>query len=204
MKTSWLSLGELHDLGIKFLPAKIDELSMPKISRFARLYNPENIYVAQHVRIDDFCVVSAGKGESGRIELKGYNHISVGACLYGGAGIFIGEHVQVSVQSILLSESDNMDGDHLIGAMYPDALRDVRRGAIKLDDFSTVLAGCVVLPGAHLMKGSILGANSLLGERRILAPWTIHGGTPARYLKDRARRMEHAAQQLRQSGDNGQ
>ena len=197
MKTSWLTIGELHDLGLKFLPVTIDELSMPKISRYARLYNPENIWVGQSVRIDDFCVVSAGKGEANRIELRGHNHISVGACLFGGAGIFIGEHVQVSVQSILLTESDNMDGDHLIGAMYPEAMRDVRRGAIRLDDFSTVLAGCVVLPGAHLMKGSILGANSLLGERRILAPWTIHGGTPARYLKDRARRMEDAAEKLK-------
>ena len=35
-----------------------------RISRKASLHNPSQIAIGAHVRIDDFCVLSAGKGAS--------------------------------------------------------------------------------------------------------------------------------------------
>ena len=184
MKTSWLPVPELLGMGFQFSrPRAMTGDAAPKISRFARFYNPQNIYLGPHVRIDDFCILSAG--EFARIDLCGHNHISAGACLYGGSGIHVGEHVQISAQSLLFSESDMAEGEHLIGPTYPAEFRAVNRARIVLNDFSMVYARCTLLPGACLARGAVLGAGSLLLGFGIVPQWQIWAGAPARYLKAR-------------------
>ena len=61
---SFFSKDELFTLGIKSVGSNV------LISRYAQLYNPEQLRIGNNVRIDDFCLLS------GTINLGSYVHIS--------------------------------------------------------------------------------------------------------------------------------
>ncbi|MBT3210423.1 MAG: acyltransferase, partial [Planctomycetaceae bacterium] len=65
---SFYSMEELQTLGLASFGKDV------KISRKASIYNPGQISIGNHVRIDDFCVLSAGEGG---IEIGDYVHIAV-------------------------------------------------------------------------------------------------------------------------------
>ena len=45
-------------------------------------------------------------------------------------------------------------------------------------------AGAFVCPGVSIADGVVIGARSVV-TRSVTAPWTVHGGNPSQYLKDR-------------------
>lgn len=74
---SFYSKEELQNIGFK----KIGENVL--ISKKASIYSPQNIIIGNHVRIDDFTILS------GEIEMGDYVHISAYVALYGKYGIKI-------------------------------------------------------------------------------------------------------------------
>ncbi|HEY3389295.1 MAG TPA: acyltransferase, partial [Prolixibacteraceae bacterium] len=61
------------------------------ISKVTSLYKPDQISIGNHVRIDDFCVLS------GKIIIGDHVHIGAGCIMYGGSeGIFLEDFVGVS------------------------------------------------------------------------------------------------------------
>ena len=65
---------ELKTLGLKHYGKNV------KISRKAMIYNTDQIEIGNHVRIDDFCILS------GRIQFGDYIHIGVFTQLSGSTG----------------------------------------------------------------------------------------------------------------------
>ena len=89
------------------------------ISRKASIYFPENLSIADNVRIDDFSILSA----KGRIELHDHIHIAGHTLILGGGGIIIENLSGISHYSCLLSESDDYSGESLMGPTIDPAFR---------------------------------------------------------------------------------
>lgn len=182
--TSFLSPDEIAQLGFRRVGAA------SQISRYARIYGASSISLGDHVRIDDFTIVSAREN----IDIGSYVHIAARASLFGGAGMEIGDFAGVSGGASIYSESDDFSGQFLAGPTIPPAFTAVSGGRISLGHFSLIGSGAVVLPGADIGTGAAVGALSLVN--RPVEPWTIVGGQPARFLAERRQDMVGHAQVL--------
>ena len=95
---SFYSLIELSKIGLKQYGNNV------KISRFTNIYNPSNIIIGNNVRIDDFCILSAGNKP---FVLEDNIHISAGVYIYGAGGIHIKSHSNISSGTKLFSINDD-------------------------------------------------------------------------------------------------
>lgn len=171
---SFYSRDELEKLGFHALGKNV------LISRRASLYGIQNMSIGDHVRIDDFCILS------GKIVLGSYIHISAHAVLYGGeAGIIVGDFANISTRSTIFALSDDFSGAAMAGAMLPLEYRLVDERPVVIEKHVVVGAHCVVLPGVILSEGSAFGCCSLINSSSL--PWTLNVGVPARKIKDRQR-----------------
>jgi len=172
----FLTERELAGIGFRALGREV------RVSDRAALYAPDRISLGDHVRIDDFCVLSAGAGD---ISIGRYVHISPHCILVGGGTIVMEDFSQLSARVTLLSAGDDIHGDFPHGAAIPEAYRQVQRGRIVLERYSGAAAGCTLLPDAQIGEGTIVGAMSLV--RGKCEPYSIYAGIPARRIKERGR-----------------
>ena len=107
---SFCTDSELRALGLKGHGVDV------KISRKASLHNPGKIVVGNHVRIDDFCVLSAGDGG---IEIGDYVHIAVFSSLIGAGRIDIGNFCNLSSRVAIYSSNDDYSGAYMTNPMVP-------------------------------------------------------------------------------------
>ena len=99
------------------------------ISDKASIYNPANIHIGSDVRVDDFCILSAGEGG---IHLGNYIHLSHMTTLIGAGAIIIEDFCNISGKCSIYSSSDDFSGEYLAGAMTPRHLTQVRQGRVHL------------------------------------------------------------------------
>ncbi len=172
METSYYSNEELINFPFKSLGDDV------LISRKCSIYSPEKISIGNHVRIDDFCILS------GDITLGSFIHISAYAALYGRFGIVLEDYTTVSAKVLIFSQSDDYSGSFLTNPMVPEQFTNVGGGLVTLERFSIIGAGSIVLPGITLREGSAIGAMSLV-NKDIIDAWSIYSGIPAVFIKKR-------------------
>lgn len=170
------------------------------ISRKASLYNAGAIEIGSHVRIDDFCVLSAG---AGGITIGSFVHVAVYVSMIGAGRITLGDYSCLSGRVSIYSSNDDYSGIHLTNPMVPDRYRGVVSTDVVVGRHALVGAGSVVLPGVTIGEGAAIGAMSFV--RGDCAPFGIHAGVPARLIKARSRRLLdlealHQADLRRQGG----
>lgn len=152
------------------------------ISDKASFYNPANISIGNNIRIDDFCILSAGKGG---IELGDIVHIACHATLIGDAKIKIGSLCGISSKTAIYSTNDDYSGHSLQGGkLIQEKYRDPIIKPVIFEDYTIVGAMSVVLPGVTIREGSVVGALSFV--RKSLKPWGIYTGNPLRFVKKRS------------------
>jgi galactoside O-acetyltransferase len=155
------------------------------ISDKACFYNPSRISIGSYVRIDDFCIFSAGIGG---IELGDYVHISCYVSLIGESKIKMGSFCGLSSKVSVYSSSDDFSGNFLPAVKHlQEKYRNVTDKPVIFNDYSIVGASCVVLPGVVIGEGTIVGALSLI--RKSLEPWKIYAGNPLKFVKSRSKEM---------------
>ncbi|WP_282039412.1 acyltransferase [Saccharicrinis aurantiacus] len=147
------------------------------ISDKASIYSPETISIGNHVRIDDFCILS------GNITLGNYIHISAYSALYGKMGIIMEDYTGLSPRCTIFSASDDFSGEYMISPMVPTQYTNVQGGTITLQQFAQAGANTVILPNVTLHQGAVTGALSLVKSN--IPEWEIHGGTPCKFIKTR-------------------
>ena len=174
-QTSFYSKEELVELGLRSYGKDV------KISRFVRFYNPDKISIGDNVRIDDFCILS------GNIALGSNIHISPYVALYGALGIVMEDNTGISAKCTVYSAMDDFSGDYLIGPIHDDSITNVTGGPIVIKQFAQIGAHCVVFPNLTIDEGVAVGACSLVTKS--LSPWGIYVGVPAKFLKQRTKRM---------------
>lgn len=171
---AFLSQEQLESIGFASLGSGVC------ISDKASFYNPSKISIGSYVRIDDFCVLSAGDGG---IEIGSYIHIAVFSSLIGAGKICLGDFVNISSRVSIYSSNDDYSGATLTNPMIPSHFKKVETAAVKLDKHVIVGSGSVILPGVSLGEGAAIGALTLVTKDCL--EFTIYSGVPAKAIKAR-------------------
>ncbi len=151
-----------------------------KISDRASIYGAERIKIGDNVRIDDFCVLSAGMGG---IEIGNFVHIAVGSTLIGKEKITLSDFSGLSSRVAVYSSSDDYSGASLTNPTVPDEYKNVIHLPVFIGRHVIVGAGTVILPGVSIGDGVAIGALSLVNKD--CDEFSIYFGIPAKRIKER-------------------
>lgn len=173
---AWLSAHRINEMGFASVGTHV------LLSDRASFHNCAQIRIGSHVRIDDFCVLSAGDGG---IDIGNFVHVAVYTSLIGRGRIQIGDFGNLSSRVSLYSSNDDYSGSTLTNPMVPASLRGVTHADVVLQKHVIVGSGTVILPGVTLHEGVAIGALSLVRED--CTAFGIYGGVPARWIKERRR-----------------
>ncbi|WP_374147821.1 putative colanic acid biosynthesis acetyltransferase [Sphingomonas sp. 28-63-12] len=128
-----------------------------KIGRGARPYPAARIWAPWNLEMGDFSVMGNG------VECYCVGHIHLGA------------HATVSQRAHLCAAGRDIDAPehHLL------------TGPIVIADHAWVAAEAYIGPGVTVGAGGVVAARAVVV--RDVAPWTVVGGNPAKFLRNRAR-----------------
>lgn len=150
------------------------------ISKKASFYGTAQITLGDNIRIDDFCVLSAGDGG---IEIGSFIHIGVFSSIIGSAKIKLSDYCNISSKVAIYSSNDDYSGDFMTNPMVPSKFTNVKHAPVIIGKHTIIGSGTVVLPGANIEEGCAVGALSLVVKP--IASWGIFAGIPVRYIKKR-------------------
>lgn len=153
-----------------------------QISDRTSVYGVSRITLGDNVRIDDFCVISAG---TGGIDIGNHVHIAVGATLIGAGKITLCDFVGISSRASIYSSNDDYSGAAMTGPTLPSQFTNVRHADVFMGKHVIVGSGSIVLPGVTLEEGVAVGALSLVHKR--CEAFGIYVGNPVRRIKERKR-----------------
>lgn len=154
------------------------------ISEYARFYGAEHIRIGNHVRIDDFCVLSAGPGG---ITIGDHVHIAAFCSLIGREAITLGDFSNLSSRVSIYSISDDFSGASMTNPTIPEAYKQLIQAPVIVGRHVVIGSGSVILPGVELGEGAAVGALSLV--KNDCDNFSIYAGCPARRIKGRQRKL---------------
>jgi dTDP-4-amino-4,6-dideoxy-D-glucose acyltransferase len=129
------------------------------ISDKASIYGASRIKIGSNVRIDDFCVLSAGDGG---IEIGSYIHIAVYSSLIGAGQITLANFVNISSRVAIYSSNDDYSGEYMTNPMVPAEYTNVTHANVTLAKHVIIGSGSVVLPGVNIYEGAAVGSLSMV------------------------------------------
>ena len=154
------------------------------VSDKASIHGASRIALGNHVRIDDFCVLSAGEGG---IRIGSYVHVACQCTLIGKGRIELEDFSNLSGRVAVYSSTDDFSGTGMTNPMVPLEYRRVTDAPVRIGRHAILGTGAVVLPGVTIGEGAAVGALTLV--RDSLEPFTIYAGTPARRIGERSRAL---------------
>lgn len=154
------------------------------ISDKASIYGASRIKIGSNVRIDDFCVLSAGEGG---IEIGSYIHIAVYSSLIGAGKITLADFVNISSKVAIYSSNDNYSGEYMTNPMVPAEYTNVTHADVTLAKHVIIGSGTVVLPGVTLHEGTAVGSLSMITKD--CEAFGVYIGAPAKKIKNRKREL---------------
>ncbi|MDA8095552.1 MAG: acyltransferase [Betaproteobacteria bacterium] len=185
---SYLTCSELEKIGFKSIGRDA------RLSSRASFYNAGNIEIGDNVRIDDFCVLSAGPGG---IKIANNVHIAVFSSLIGRDTILLSEFCNLSSRVSIYSSNDDYSGTTMTNPTIPEAFTGVAHAPVFLRKHVIVGSGSVILPGVTLDEGVAIGALSLVKDN--CHPFGIYAGCPARFIRERKRDLLTLEETFRQT-----
>lgn len=153
-----------------------------QISDRASFYGAARISLGNNVRIDDFCVLSAGVGS---ISIGKHVHIAVFSSLIGAGKITLSSFCNISSRVSIYSSNDDYSGITMTNPTVPREFTRVTHADVFLGEHVIVGSGSVILPGVTLEDGVAVGALSLVTEN--CKAFGIYAGNPARRISERRR-----------------
>lgn len=162
------------------------------ISDRASFYNVSKISLGNNVRIDDFCVLSAGVGG---VQIGNYVHIAVYTSLIGAGKITLSDFCNISSRVSIYSSNDDYSGATMTNPTVPSQYTGVTHADVLLGKHVIVGCGSIILPGISLDEGVAVGALSLV--TRNCEAFGIYAGNPAKRIKERKRDLLELEEQLR-------
>ncbi|HBP36619.1 acyltransferase [Raoultella planticola] len=175
---SYYTNSELEKLG--FFELGIDV----KISKKTSLYNCQKISIGNHVRIDDFCVLSAGHGG---INIGNNIHIAVYSSIIGAGMVTISDYANISSRVAIYSSNDDYSGEFMTNPTINEEFTNVSHADVFIGKHVIIGSGSVILPGVNIEDGVAIGALSLVNND--CKSFFIYVGTPVRPLKERKRNL---------------
>ncbi|MGL4220272.1 MAG: acyltransferase [Shewanella sp.] len=152
------------------------------ISDKASIYGASRIKIGSNVRIDDFCVLSAGEGG---IEIGCYIHIAVYSSLIGAGKITLADFVNISSKVSIYSSNDDYSGEYMTNPMVPAEYTNVTHADVTLAKHVIIGSGSVLLPGITLHEGVSVGSLCMITKD--CEAFGVYVGAPAKKIKNRKR-----------------
>ena len=153
-----------------------------QISVNASFYGASRIELGNNIRIDDFCILSAGVAG---ISVGDHVHIAVYSSLIGAGKITLSDFCNISSRVAIYSSNDDYSGTTLTNPTVPSEYTGVIHADVFFGKHVIVGSGSVILPGVTLEEGVVVGALSLVRANCEL--FGIYVGNPARRIKERKR-----------------
>jgi dTDP-4-amino-4,6-dideoxy-D-glucose acyltransferase len=150
------------------------------LSDKASYYNCQKIQFGNNVRVDDFCVLSAGEGG---IAIGNYVHIAVYCSIIGNGKVIMEDFSGLSARVSIYSSSDDYSGLAMTNPMVPPEFTNVQNADVKIGRHVIIGTGSVVLPGVNLEEGVAIGALSLV--KKNCRSFGIYIGVPAKRISER-------------------
>lgn len=160
---------ELRSLGIGFG----NNVSVHSSVEF---FNPSRIKLGSDVRIDCFCVISAGE----QVTIGNNVHLASGVSIFGSRGVEIRDFVGLSNRVSIFTASDDYSTGFLTNPTIPEQFRNVSGAKVVLDEHVIVGCGSVIMPGVTLARGVAVGALSFVNKS--VPEYFIVSGNPVRKL----------------------
>lgn len=167
------------------------------LSEKASYYNCKNIRLGDNVRVDDFCVLSAG---TGGIDIGNYIHIAVFSSLIGAGNICLEDFCNISSRVAIYSSNDDYSGGTLTNPTVPPEFTNVQHANVKIERHVIIGAGSIILPGVTLEEGVAVGALSLV--KKDCKSYGIYMGVPAKRVSERQRGLLELERKLNNSKGN--
>lgn len=167
---------ELNNFGFKSIGTGC------KISKKTSFYGISNILIGNNTRIDDFCIISAGKS----IKIGNFVHISANVSMFGKGEIIIGDYASISGKVSIYSSTDDYSGEYMTNPCvgeYDNKLINVYSNDIYIGKHVIIGTGSVVLPNAWIVDGVSIGCLSMINKR--IDKIGIYAGIPAKFIKDK-------------------
>ncbi|RKQ40370.1 acyltransferase [Enterobacter sp. R1(2018)] len=185
---SYYTLEELSQLGFNNLGKNV------RVSKKTSFYGIHNISLSDNVRIDDFCVLSAGDGG---IEVGKNVHIAVYSSLIGNGRIIVSDYCNISSRVAIYSSTDDFSGEYMSNPTVPAEYTNVYTASVILKPHVLIGSGSIVLPGVTLAEGVAVGAMSLV--KNDMPEFVICIGQPAKILKERKRDLLEMQKRLEEN-----
>ena len=184
--TSFYSEEELSTMGFQSVGEGC------KISRKASFYGISHISIGDNVRIDDFCILSAGK----KIIIGDYVHIACYTSLIGAGEIIISDFCSISGRVSIYSSSDDYSGRYMTNPMVPNQFTNVTNASVILNKHVIIGCASVILPGVILEEGVAIGALSLVDHS--CAGNMIYCGNPLKKVIPRSKNYQNLEREFNQ------
>jgi galactoside O-acetyltransferase len=165
-----------------------------QISDRASLYNTKNISLGNNVRIDDFCILSAG---TGGILVGDFVHIAAYSSLIGVGKITLSDFCGISSRVSIYSSNDDYSGATMTNPTVPSQYTGVTHADVFLGKHVIVGSGSIILPNVVLEEGVAVGALSLVTKN--CEAFGIYIGNPAKRIKRRKRDLLELEKQFFES-----
>ncbi len=175
---AWLSDEQISDMGFACFGKNM------MLSDKASYHNCSNIRLGNNVRVDDFCVLSAG---AGGIEIGDYIHIAVYASLMGAGKITLSDFCNISSRVSIYSSNDDYSGDSMTNPTVPSEFTNILHADVNVSRHVIIGSGSIVLPGVLIEKGAAIGALSLIKHN--CKSFGIYAGVPAKCIGERSRNL---------------
>jgi acetyltransferase-like isoleucine patch superfamily enzyme len=172
---------ELRLAGFKHLGKNV------KVKRNASLYFTENMILDDHVRIDDFSVIVASSEE---VRIGKFVHIASHCYIAGSEGFVMEDFSGLSPAVYIFTGSDDYTNGKLTNPVVAGLTRDLTggpHGKVVLEKHVIVGANTVILPKVTIGVGSSVGSLSCVTKS--LAPWGVYAGAPAKFFKERSKKI---------------
>lgn len=188
---AWLTSEQIRVMGFAYTGKNV------MLSEKASYYNCKNIRLGDNVRVDDFCVLSAG---TGGIDIGNYIHIAVFSSLIGAGNICLEDFCNISSRVAIYSSNDDYSGGTLTNPTVPPEFTNVQHANVKIERHVIIGAGSIILPGVTLEEGVAVGALSLV--KKDCKSYGIYMGVPAKRVSERQRGLLELERKLNNSKGN--
>lgn len=173
-QTSYYTEEELAQLGLKSYGKDVH------LSRKVSLYGVGNISIGNHVRIDDFCILS------GNISIGNYVHVNPYTGIYAGkAGVTLDDFANLASRITIYAISDDYSGEYMTSPLLPEEVTSIKQAPVHVCKHVIVGTGSAILPGVTIGEGCAVGAMSLV--KKSCEPWGIYAGIPCKRIKERSK-----------------
>lgn len=183
---AWLSESEISEMGF----GKTGKNAL--LSNKASYYNCKNIRIGNNVRVDDFCVLSAGDGG---IDIGSHIHIAVYSSIIGKGNVYLADFCNISSRVSIYSSNDDYSGTALTNPTIPEEFSNVLHADVAIGRHVIIGSGSIVLPGVRLEEGVAIGALSLVNKDCL--SFGVYAGIPVQRIGDRQRSLLSVEKQFK-------